>query len=551
MRLARPYRTDPEQHPGADPPRTRARPRGFGPGVVALSLASLVGACSVAPAVDPPAVDPPAVNPPVDAPPTVGAAPQQLAFGSCEGYATTTVDAQLFASEPRARCARLPVPLDHDDPGGATAQIAMLKVPARGPSQGTVVLNSGGPGGAGMSFAVATAAALADSPVTERFDLVGFDPRGVGASTPAVECFTPEQYLAGQARTEFFLSARTWTATDATGLAQQCAERSGGSQNLAHLGSRDTARDMDLLRSALGEPTLRFLGQSYGTRIGTLYASMFPQHVGAMVLDGAVDPQAGDQRRLAQYASFQNSFERMATLCTENPGCALGPDPARATERFQQIVRPLLDRPLRDAQGGAFGYDEAIDAVLGILLSDPTAWRPISIGLTDLQAGDPNRFARVNQAVSGREPDGRGSNMTAANLAIGCLDEQRKTPEQAEQFRARAYAAVPFADPGRGPAGARDACEAWPAAPDPAYPLPERIPGLPPTLTISFTNDPTTPLDGAQRLTRTLAGGLLTVDGDGHTIAATGTNPCVNDAVAAYLLDGRLPGDGARCPAVP
>lgn len=503
-------------------------------GLAALPLVVLLGACTTAP-VDGTAADPDRFT------------SQQLAFGPCAGYATSAADEQVFASDPRAECARMQVPLDHDDPDGATGEIAMLRVPARGESQGTLVLNSGGPGGAGMGFAVTTAAALADSPVTERFDLLGFDPRGVGASTPAVECFTPEQYGSGHARTEYFLSARTWTERDAAILAGQCAERTGGQANLAHLSSRDTVRDMDLLRTVLGEEKLRFLGQSYGTRIGALYAQAYPQNVGAMVLDGGVDPQAGDQRRLQQYASFQNSFGRMAALCAPNAGCALGPDPARATERFQQIVRPLLDAPLRDDTGALFGYDEAIDAVLGILLSDATAWEPISTALTDLRSGDPDRFARVNRAIGGREPDGRGSNQTAANLAIGCLDEQRKTPQQAEAFRARIYAAAPFTDPGRGPGGARDACEAWPAAPEPAYPFPERIAGLPPTMTISLTNDPTTPIDGARRLQQALGGALLTVDGDGHTIAATGANPCVNDAVATYLLDGRPPAEGTRC----
>lgn len=519
----------------AHPDRTIVRRRRL-LGAAALSLVVLSGACAAVPA--------------TSAPEEPGRfAGQQLTFGPCAGYARSASDEQVFAAEPRAQCARMQVPLDHDDPDGATGEIAMLRVPARGTSEGTLVLNSGGPGGAGMGFAVTTAAALADSSITERFDLVGFDPRGVGASTPAVECFSREQYNTGQARTEYFLSARSWTEQDAAALADQCAERSGGQQSLAHLSSRDTVRDMDLLRTVLGEDKLRFLGQSYGTRIGALYAQAYPQNVGAMVLDGGVDPQAGDQRRLQQYASFQNTFERMAALCAPNRECALGPDPARATERFQQIVRPLLDAPLRDDTGTVFGYDEAVDAVLGILLSDATAWEPISIGLTDLKAGDPDRFARVNRAVGGREPDGRGSNQTAANLAIGCLDEQRKTPQEAEVFRARIYAATPFADPGRGPGGARDACEAWPTDPDPAYPFPEKVDGLPPTVVISLANDPTTPIEGARRLQQALGGALLTVDGDGHTIAATGANPCVNDAVAAYLVDGRAPAEGARCAA--
>lgn len=471
---------------------------------------------------------------------------QELTFGSCDGYATTDAEAELVAADPRSECARLEVPLDYEDPGGATAQIAMLRVPARGESRGSLLLNSGGPGGVGTSFAATTAAALARSPITEHFDLIGFDPRGVGASTPTVECFDDAQYLAGDARTEFVFSAGEYTVEDTRRLAEGCARRSGGAEILAHAGSRDAVRDMDVLRAALGEEKLNFLGQSYGTRLGTLYAEMFPQNVRALVLDGAVDPALGADRRVSQYAGFQRSFDAMAAACADTPDCVLGTDPARATETFQGLVRPLLDDPVPYGDGQRFTYNDAVGAVIVALYRQET-WPAIWRGLTELRDGDPGRFVRLNQLFSGREPDGGGGNFTAANLAIGCIDEERTTRQAAEDLRRRSWDAAPFADPGRGVEGARGSCESWPAAPDPTYPVPERIDGVPPTLTVSITGDPSTPYDAGVRLAETLGGGLLTVEGEQHTVVSGGGSACVNDAVSAYLTDLRLPPAGARC----
>lgn len=507
-------------------------PRRSWPVAAAVPVLLALGACA-APAT-------------ADAPDLTRFYEQELRFEACDGYATNALDEAIVMADPGYECARLEVPLDYTDPDGPTGRIAMLRVPARGVPQGSLLLNSGGPGGAGMAFAATTAAALERSAVTERFDLIGFDPRGVGSSTPAIECFTPEEYLAGDTSTEFFLAAGTWTEDDARQLTGRCAERSGGAEALGTVSSRDTARDMDVLRAVLGDDGLSFLGQSYGTRIGALYAEMFPQNVRAMVLDGAVDPRADNGRRLLQYTGFQQTFDAMAAQCAAGPDCALGTDPALATQRFQEIARPLLDQPIRYGEGQEFTYDDAVNAVI-VLLYDPAAWPAVSVGLSQLQAGDPSVFVQAIQLFSGREPDGRGRNQTSANFAITCMDEERMTPEQAIDFRARIYAAMPFADPGRGTDGARDACEAWPVDPQPTYPLPESIDGLAPTLTISLTEDPTTPYDGAVRMAEMLGGSLLTVDGAGHTIAATGANDCVNQVVADYLTTGQPPSAGARC----
>ncbi|MEW2063538.1 alpha/beta fold hydrolase [Streptomyces sp. NPDC007002] len=470
---------------------------------------------------------------------------QNLAFGSCKGYGTTPADEKAFAN-PRFQCARLRVPLDYSDPEGKTAQIAVLRVPARGKSKGPLLLNSGGPGGTGQNFAVQTDTALAESPVTERFDLVGFDPRGVGASKPAISCFSKEDYLAGDVRTELVLTAGRFSEDSTRRLVSKCVQGSGGEQHLGSVSTRDTVRDMDILRSALGGKKMNFLGQSYGTRIGALYAQQFPGNVRTMVLDGAVDPHLGSERRLSQYSGFQRSFDKMAEACATAEDCPLGTDPKQATEEFQKIARPLLDKPIAYGEGMRFTYNNLIDSVISGLYYQ-AVWPKITKGLAEVRSGNPEQLLAITAAFSGRGPDGSGGNFDVANYAITCMDEARMTPEQAVDMRGRTYKAAPFVDPGTGTEGARDACEFWPAEPKTTYPFPDRVDGLPPTLTISITGDPSTPHAAGVNLAKTLDGSLLTVKGEQHTVAASGSNACVNEALANYLIHLRTPAETVTC----
>jgi pimeloyl-ACP methyl ester carboxylesterase len=506
--------------------------------VVALLLIAL-GACARPAAPPPDAAQPPAAE-------LAQFYGQDLGFGPCAGYATTGADEKLFASDPRFECARLEVPLDYDNPAGETARVAVLRVPARGASMGSLLLNSGGPGGTGMNFAAIVAGTLAQGPVTERFDLIGFDPRGVGATTPAVDCYSDEQLRAGKApQYEFLVSAGTLSEEGAWQLVQTCAQRSGGERALAAIATRDTVRDMDVLRAALGEEQLNFFGQSYGTRVGAFYAAEYPQRVRAMVLDGAIDPRLGlVDRRLSQWAGFQRSFDQMATDCATRPDCPLGPDPARATQVFQDIVRPLLDPPVDGGPG--LTYNAAVGAVIsGLYYSE--AWPTIIQGLAELRDGRPDALVRLLETFSGPDDGGRLSNFAEAAYGIVCMDEDRLTVEQARDVRGQIYEVAPFADPGRGVEGARDSCEAWPAPPKPTYPFPDRVEGLPPTLTVSITGDPTTPYDAGIRLAEALGGSLLTVEGERHTVVAAGKNACVADLVGDYLVDLQTPPANARC----
>lgn len=466
---------------------------------------------------------------------------QDLVFGPCADYATTALDEQVFAIDPRFECARLEVPLDHAEPDGGTAQIALLRVPARGEKIGSLLLNSGGPGGAGMVFAAGVSRTLATSPITERFDLVGFDPRGVGASIPTLDCYTPEELAGGAVQNEFIVSAGAWTGADTAALVEQCAQRSGGAAALASSGTRDVVRDMDVLREVLGDPQLSFLGQSYGTRMGSLYAQEFPQNVRALVLDGAIDPDlATADRRLSQFAGFQRSFDVFAADCATRPDCPLGTDPAGATRAFQEIVRPLVAAPVPGPDGRQLTFDEAVGGVLSALYSQEN-WPRLTAALAEVRSGRGDDLLRIGDEFAGE------GNYGEATYAIGCMDEERLTPDQAVDLRARIYAATPILDAGLGTAGARDGCESWPAPPQLTYPFPDDVDGLPPTLTISITGDPSTPYDAGVRLADALGGSVLTVEGEQHTILSLGTSACVNDVAAAYLVDLVVPPADARC----
>nr|WP_296769097.1 alpha/beta hydrolase [Rhodococcus sp. (in: high G+C Gram-positive bacteria)] len=472
---------------------------------------------------------------------------QELEFGPCDGYATTTADEQSFSSNPAFQCARAEVPLDYDDPGGRTAQIAMLKAPARGESTGSLVMNPGGPGGPGMSMAALGATTLADSRVTEKFDLIGVDPRGVGASTPAVHCFTGPEADAGQATTTVLVSSKSWSEDGTRGLVNQCADRSGGDDVLKSVSTRNAARDMDIVRAALGDDKLSYFGQSYGTRLGAVYAEMFPDKVRAMVLDGAIDPQRGTyERRITQYAGFQRSFDAMAAFCASRPDCPLGPDPSAATEVFSNTVRPLVDRPIVTADGRPVDFDAALNGVIAGLY-DSAAWPAILKGIGELQNGQAQTLQILGDSVAGRQADGTYPNFGDALYAINCMDEQRNTPDQEVDLKREIQGVAPFLDAGLGPDGARDPCESWPAEPTLGYPYATDVQGLPDTLTVSTTGDPSTPYDGGVSLADTLGGSLLTVDGEQHTVAFSGASDCVDDVVADYLVDLQSPPEGTRC----
>ncbi len=476
---------------------------------------------------------------------------QELTFGSCEGFATNATEAQVYVDP--FECGRLEVPLDYDDPEGETMQIAVLRLPAQGePSQriGSLVINPGGPGGSGMQVAVLSAlTGQKDSPLLQRFDWVGFDPRGVGASTPAINCFTDAENDRGENQTTLLGTSGEWSADDTRELMEQCAEGSGGKDVLAAVGTRNAARDMDVLRAALGDEKLTFAGQSYGTRLGAVYAEMFPQNVRAMVFDGVIDPRQGSaERRLSIHAGFQRSFDLMAEFCAESPDCPLGNDPEQATTVFQDLFQPLIDNPVPAGNGRTANFFQATGGV-GAGLYTADAWPRVIDGIAQLKnEGRGDQLLAIYDDFHGRDPNGTWTNFIEANLAINCNDEERRTPEQEANLRRQIFAVNPFLDNGRDVEGVtRDACEFWPSEPTLGFPYAQDVEGLPDTLIISITGDPATPYGAGASLAKALGGSVFTVEGERHTVALEGISPCVNEIVVDYLINLELPAEGDRC----
>lgn len=299
---------------------------------------------------------------------------QELDFGACDPSIVSSQPPvpELVAVAESAECAMLTVPMDYEDPDGETIELAVTRNAATGDADariGSVVVNPGGPGIPSTTFSPLVAALWAGGPVTERFDIVGFDPRGVGLSRPAVDCYTDEERDADAPLSAF----GEWTEESARAIVDACADGSGSEEVLAHLGTRDAARDMDVLRSALGDEELTFAGTSYGTRLGAVYAEMFPQNVRALVLDGAVDPLVGTvERRIQASAGIQAAFERFADYCAAQADCPLGTDPAKATTAAQDLLRPLVNEPLIAADGREVGFLAAGEGIVSGLYSEAT-----------------------------------------------------------------------------------------------------------------------------------------------------------------------------------
>lgn len=464
---------------------------------------------------------------------------QRLDLEPCElpGY----VPENVIAGE----CGRVEVPLDYEDPDAALAQIAVFRVPARGGAPiGSLVVNPGGPGFPGVGYAAQLADVWVDNELTERFDIVGFDPRGTGATVPALDCYSDAERDAGAG------SASQLSYSGVRPLVEACAESVGGEEALAHLGTRDVARDMDIMRAVLGDSALSFAGSSYGTRLGAVYAEMFPENVRALVLDGALDPHATTlERREQQWAGFQKSFEQFAAFCAQQGACVIGDDPAAATEEYRRLTRPLVDSPLMTASGRELTFADVSDAMVTGLYSSAT-WPVMSQGLSELAQGDGTIMLGLRDFYLGRTPEGTYDNGTEATLAINCLDEDRFTPAGLAELERAALDAAPFLDPGTPVRETSDLCEGWPVEPTLGFPYADGIRDLPPTLTVSVTGDPATPHAGGIRLAETLGGSLLTVEGDQHG-ALLAANQCVEAAVAAYLIDLEVPARDAECALAP
>ncbi|MFJ6939334.1 alpha/beta hydrolase [Streptomyces sp. NPDC101132] len=447
-------------------------------------------------------------------------------------------------------CSALDVPLDYDDPDGETIELAVIRAKATDPSRriGSLVFNFGGPGGSGV--AVLPGAAKDFQRLRERYDLVSFDPRGVGRSA-AVRCEDDRQldaYYASDA-TPVGPAAEQQFVDGIKTYANAC-ERNSGSV-LPHVGTLDAARDMDRLREALGDDKLHYFGISYGTELGGVYAHLFPDKVGRAVFDAVVDPtKDSEQSSLGQAKGFQLALGNFAQDCVDRGDeCRLQGSTAKEIEdNIVKLQRSLAVKPIPGSGDRQLTETQATGGIAQALYSKEY-WPLLEQGLDEAEGGQGQLLLALSDAMNGRNQDGTYSNIGAANTAINCADSKdRYTIEQTKaklpEFRA---ASAVFGDY---LGWAMMACSSWPVAG--AWQTPDvSAPGSAPILVIGNTGDPATPYEGARRMAQELGPGVgveLTYDGEGHGAYNSGDR-CVQRAVDGYLLDGKVPKSNTTCPA--
>jgi pimeloyl-ACP methyl ester carboxylesterase len=449
-------------------------------------------------------------------------------------------------------CARLSVPLRPDDRSGPRIRLALFRARATGPAGrrlGPLLVNPGGPGAPGIPLARHLARTLPGT-LRDRFDVVGWDPRGSGAST-AVDCGDRLDPLfavdtAPDSPAELAELARVSRA-----FARRCARRSG--ELLAHVSTDDTVGDLERIRRALGAERLSFLGYSYGTLLGARYAAAHPRRVRAMVLDGAVDPSLPlEALVVGQARGFDQALAAALAACDADRSCPLddgsGDRRGAARAAYDRLRARVEGAPVRgrvDGEPRALGPAQLDLAVGAALYGGPDGDRALRDGIAAGLDGDPGPLLRLFDAYVGRRTGGRYSTLWPAFLATTCLDGPRVTEAEMPGLLERAARAAP--DFGPANVGLGWPCAVWPVPPVRPDPAPIAAPGAPPILVIGTTGDPATPYAWAAALAAQLGSGrLVTVTGRGHTSTFAG-NRCLDRLVTAYLIDGALPAAGARC----
>ncbi|MEI7055221.1 alpha/beta hydrolase [Nocardioides sp. CCNWLW239] len=440
-------------------------------------------------------------------------------------------------------CATLEVPLDYTDPTGRTIEIAVIKDPANKDKIGSLAINPGGPGGSGIDYALYNNQSFSPA-VRDSYDIVGFDPRGVGQSTP-VDCIDDDAldaYVAVDPDPDTPLEEAAYVKSG-VGMANGCATQRRGISD--HVSTVEAARDMDVLRAALGEDQLDYFGASYGTQLGSTYAELYPDRVGRFVLDGAIAPGLSVvDANLAQAKGFEVALRSYVENCVDEGSCFLGETVDDGVERVQKLLADIDAEPLpagdRELTAG--------NALYGLItpLYVESYWPILTEALQGALKGDGSGLMSLSDNYAGRNPEGGYINNTMeANWAINCLDDSSglSPAEVREQLPAFEEAAPTF-----GPALAwmlnGCAAEKFKAT----EPEPEiDAEGSNPIVVIGTTRDPATPYEWAEDLADALDSGVLVSrDGDGHTGYMQG-NGCVDDAIDDYLVDGKVPDDGLEC----
>lgn len=466
---------------------------------------------------------------------------------------------------PGLECATAQVPLDYDRPWGKTTELALARVPASDPEGriGSLFVNPGGPGGSGVALVLGGFGEFLSANLGGRFDVVGFDPRGVGASDP-LHCFDSEDdlnaffdavplfpYQRGQYRPFY---------DQYSSLAGLCLGR--GERIAEHMSTADVVRDLDLLRTAVGDRKLSYLGFSYGSYIGNTYANLFPRNVRALVIDGVLDPRLWSSGRQIESdrAATQEVFDEFLRLCKEaGPAACAFWDGKRTAKRWETLARTIEDEPVDLGDGFIYTYDFLInDATVAMYSPEvwggPDGYAAFLDFVADVTLGDQSAKAKARavrrhlvQALSPPQPEPDYDNGLDAYFGNQCADTEY--PNTFREF----LLIDRFARAGSrfGPYWwwFNAPCAEWPVAKD-RYVGPWTARTSAPVLVVGNFHDPATDYAGAQASNRLLKNSrLLSYAGWGHV--AYPRNVCTQEYVDAYLLAGSLPPVGTVCPANP
>jgi pimeloyl-ACP methyl ester carboxylesterase len=469
-------------------------------------------------------------------------------------------------------CATVRVPVDWQHVTSDSISLALVRHRATGRSLGDLVVNPGGPGGSGVQFVEAGVDGAVDSTIARSYDIIGFDPRGVGASAP-VTCFDnagTDQYLYGI--DPGAIGSDAWISAErakAKSLAAACEKGTG--PVLGHIDSVNAATDLNVIRVALGQPKLNFLGYSYGTYLGTLYAGLFPTRVGKLVLDGIDDPWGSnyspsnssdssddfgvdpDSDSLVEQAvGFEDSLASYLESCLTNVSATVGDLRCpfqTTTSKAKATVRGFLAdaaaHPLVGSDGRMMG-DMTLATAIDDALYDPTDWPDLTRMFVQLQDRNPAEAFDFADDYNDRNADGSyDDNDDLAHLAIGCLEEG---PAVDLKFDRREATELRKVAPVLGIYSAYSdlACSGWKYGPSP-FPNPIHAAGSGPILLLGTTGDPATPYADARNLAKQLDGGhLVTYHGEGHTAYDRG-DACIDRTVDDYLLNFTVPYSDPSC----
>lgn len=444
-------------------------------------------------------------------------------------------------------CATVTAPLDWSDPADGEMELAIIRRAAdSGSPLGSLLVNPGGPGASGYDLVADSANFAVGDVLAGAFDVVGFDPRGVGRST-AVACLDPRGTDAyffdipeaerGTPEWDDELTARNQEFADA------CEANSNGI--LPFITTEFAARDMDLLRAVLGDETLNYLGYSYGTFLGATYAELYPERVGRLVLDGAIDPSTPSSVVSAtQAVGFESALRAFMESCLEGGECPFRGTVDEAMTDLGSLLASVDASPLRAADGRMLGADSLLTAIISALYAEGN-WPVLHQALADALAGDAETAFLLADFYYARTPSGEyQDNSSEAFRAYNCMDypvEADSAVSDAAQRRIadEAPTIAPYWE-------GVDPCAVWPYPP-----AGERqaiaAEGADPMLVIGTTNDPATPYEWSVALADQLAAGvLITREGEGHTGFQKGS-ACVDQAVESYFIDGTVPEDGLVC----